>query len=503
MIARALSPGWFRALFTMFFVVGFSAVAACGGGDGGGDLCLTCPPPPDTIPPPPPPPMDGTVSVTIQYDAAATSALLPAGFKVVDIEEVELVIAGVDANVQETLTPQQTTFTATLPPGSYAIAASAQGADDLVLFTSSTNADVVAGETTEAILAMVVAMGDVILEVDGRTSGVVDAVASFGVPFSVTVRNTQGDLVPNSIVDLQATDPDFASVTFDDTNRTDANGAVSGTIDARVRGSTGLTLSVDDRSIPSAGQVSIDFATGVDAARSEATANGSLIVADGVSQATITVSLRNSAGEELPRVPVMMTADRNANDASEVIDLLNPAPGFESGTTDEGGSFMFNVRSRTSSLLIVDEEGNLRSEGSGQLFPSQVRISAEGIDLGMQEFTIYSNVDPFSGSFTSNRLTVDADGSDFARLTVSAVDEEGGSGGGPAEGRFVEFRNFTGETLNYTMDIAPEPGFENFRTDENGEWRGRIRSTEVRDLLLLLFVDGRQLRVNAVPLFFR
>jgi hypothetical protein len=128
---------------------------------------------------------------------------------------------------------------------------------------------------------------------------------------------------------------------------------------------------------------------------------------------------------------------------------------------------------------------------------------ADGVELGMHEFTVFGVVDPFSGAFSGDRLTVTADGNDSALLTVTGVMVEGSSGGGPAEGRFVEFRNFTGETINYSMDIAPEPGFENFRTDANGEWRGRIRSTEARDLLLLLFVDGRQLLVSRLPLFFR
>lgn len=466
--------------------------AACGGGAAD---CTTCPSPDD----------DGALRLQIQFDAAARSGMDPAGFRLQDLDRVDLQVAGTSESRELSLDPGQDRAFLSLIPGSYAITATAFGESDLVLFTAADKVTIFEGDTAETTLAMKPELGKVTLTIDGETSGTVEAVAGLeGLPFTVTVRNSQGQPVPGSTIGLKTADFDFGQVLFEGGNATNPQGRVTGTIRAAHSGVVELTLSVDDRPVADPGPTRIEFATGVVAANSRIThlsPTGQLIFSDGQQRYEFTVVVQDARGNPLPGVPVNPESDRNIG-VDPNVDIIVPAQGFESGTTDATGTFRFRVRTFTSSFLRLDEQGRLFSPPMAHFVPSTIIVLADGVQIDQRQLTFNSTVNSSAGEFTVTDQFVTANGQDSTVLVVRAR-EIRSLGGDPVANKFVELTNVLDELLNYELDIVPEPGFTGFRTNASGEWRGRLRSNQSQILSLEAKVDGRALNVNTLNIVFQ
>ncbi|MDX1660636.1 MAG: hypothetical protein R3326_02500 [Gemmatimonadota bacterium] len=479
-------PAW-RSLFLLFSTFVLLGLAACSGGSGD-DECTTCPPPP---------PETGALRLAITYESAALG-LEPAGFRASDVERVELTVAGTNDAIDRSLQPGVDRAFFELDPGPYSIAATGFGEGDLVLFKDAVEVTIAAGDTVDATIELEATLGQVALTIDGESSGTIDAVAGEGVPFTVLVRNEQGQPVPGSTIQLTRSNPDYGQVSFDGTTRTDAQGRVTGTINAPFSGEMTLSLQVDGRAIPSPGPTRVVFATGVAAGNSRITAGPTYSgprlsqrpVANGVGRFTFTVEVRDRDGDPLPGVPVNPISQRNSG-VDPNVDIIAPANGFESGTTDQAGVYKFTVRSFTSSFFELNDEGRLRST-DGTFVPDVIEIFADGVKIDQRALTWNSPVHPNRGDFSPNKQFVNADGQDFAVLIVNA-EQLPQVGGGPAANAFVEIVDSRGNVLNQALDLTPESGFEGFRTNAQGQWRGRLRSDTAGAVFFAVKVDGRGL----------
>lgn len=463
-------------------------VACSGGSDDG---CPTCPPPPSET---------GALRLEIEFDDAAKGGLQPAGFSVSDLERIDLVVAGTGESITRTLKPSENRAFFELELGRYVVTATAMGPNDLELFGAVLDVTIAVGDTVDATLEMEPALGTVTFEVGGQTSGTVEAVAGEGVPFSVTVRNSQGRPVPGSSVRITRSDPDYGQVLFDGTNETDLQGRVTGLVNAAFSGSLDLSVEVDRRPIPAPGPTRVEFVTGVSAAKSSITdvarsgtmlpPTGGNLVADGQARFEYTVEVRNKNGDPLPGVPVTPTSNRNAGVDPDV-DIIEPANGYESGKTDANGVFRFRVRTFSSSFLFLNGDDRLEST-NGTFVPNVVEVVADGVGIDQRSQTWNSTVHPNLGGLNTSKRFVTANGQDFAVIMVDA-EKLSQAGGGPVAHAYVEIVTARGDVLNHVLDITPEPGFDGFRTNAQGEWRGRISSTTTGDVFFGVKVDGRAL----------
>lgn len=481
--------GGSRRLFAALALPFLVSLSACGGGSSG--PCTTCPPPP---------PDTGTLSLEVGYEPAGD--LVPAGFTAQDVDRVDVVVAG--PNGQETRSLEAPTNRAAfdLAPGQYSVSASAFG-DGVLLFSDASQATVVAGETVTVALEMEAELGTVTLQIDGQTSGTVNAVAGEGVPFVVTVRNSQGQPVPGSTVRITKSDPNYGQVAFDGANETDAQGRAEGTINAAFSGELTFSVEVDGRPISNPGATHIVFATGVAADHStlgNPILRGPIIngfpIANGASELEYVVRVRNASGEALPGVPVTPTTNRNEATGME-IDLFEPANGFEDWKTGVDGTLRFTLRTFSSSFLHV-ENGRLTGEGNkGQFTPVQIIVSADGVEIGRHQTTFNSSITPNASdeSVSVSPAVVNANGQDSATVTVKARTIPS-LGGGPAANVYVELVDVLGNVLNGDLDISPAAGFDGFRTDATGVWKGEIRSNEPIDVFFGVMVDGRPLNLD-------
>jgi hypothetical protein len=481
-----------RAL-SVFFVL-FAVSCSGSGGDPPIPPCTTCPPPPNA-----------GLRLTVEFDAAARG-LQPSGFRVQDLTRIDLLVeggGGTPKTIQLT-PPQEASFLAVVA-GSYTVTAIAYQSD-LVMFTGSSQVAVASGDTASVRLPMQVALGEVTFEIDGRTTGTVEAVALQDVPFVVRVRNLQGRPVPNAAVQLRSSNG-IGVIAFSGNNATDAQGEVRGTIRAPRSGAmSGFTLTVDNRSVSVSTALAIQFATAVDAFQSEITAltpTGVPITNDGAAQAEFTVVVRNSAGAFLADIPVSATSSRNAG-VDPNVDRIVPLPGYESGKTDAFGVFAFAVSSTTSGFMQLDNQGRLFSaRDAGRVFhPSTIRVVADGVAIDQRDITFTSVVNPNAGNLLISPQFVPADGQSSALIVVNAR-ELAIFGANPAAGVFVELTNAFNESLNYELNIQPEPGFDGFRTNAQGEWRGRLRSATPVTMFFFAKSDGRALIINARSVIFR
>lgn len=468
-------------------------LAGCGGS--GSDGCPTCPDPVD----------DAALRLAIAFDDVARTGMEASGFRLADVDRVELVLGGAET-IEREIAPGQEQAFFTLKPGSYVVAASAIGESEIVLFTGSTSVSVAPGDTAEATVEMEVELGVVNLEIGGQASGTVEAVGGpEGVPFTVTVRNTQGQPVPGSIVRLKTEGSEVARVIFDETNATDSQGRLSGVVQADHSTTVDLSLFVDDRPIPSSGPTRIEFATPVVAANSRITMvepENRLLVADGEDRYTFEVEVGDRTGEPLRNVPVTPQSTRNLG-LDPSVDIIEPAPGYEAGVTDRDGRFRFTVRTFSSSFLRLDDEGNLFSPPQAGFEPATIQVLADGVEIDRHHFTFNSTVFPGGGGLTVNGTFFAADGEDAAILTVTA-EKMPRFGGGPARNVLVEITNILGEVVHESLGITPLPGFDGFRTNEQGVWRGRFTSTQADQFSFEVRVDGRALNLSApVNVFFQ
>lgn len=473
-----------------------SFLLACGGGGGGGgnNACTTCPPPVT----------DGTLRVSIQFDDAAKSGLQPAGFRLSDVDHIELSIAGAPT-AEQILQPGQDKAIFDLTPGSYSISAKAVGDNELALFTASQDFSITLADTADVTLAMNPALGAVTLTVDGQSSGAVTGTAGEGVPFTVTVKNTQGAPVPDAAVVLKTTASGYGQVLFDGGNATGSDGTVHGTITAPYHGALDLSMTVDGRTIASPGPTHVEFVTGVDADKSaitQFTPTGTILLANGKDAYAVTVQIRNASGQPLPDVPVTVASNRNVGVEPDV-DLIEPQNGYASRTTDATGLYRFRIRSNTSSFLQLNGEGVLTAEGNdGRFLPSTIQIFADGVPVDQRAVSFNSTVDPANTQLTTSKQFVTANGQDSAVLIVTAQNVSM-FGDGPAKNAYVEIIDNLGHTLNEDLAITPEPGYNGFRTDASGEWRGRIRSSTAKTVFLKVRVDGRSATIFPRSIIFR
>lgn len=477
-----------RAASTLLVVM-----AACSGGG----------PTPPTDCPPCPPLQNAALRLTVEFDAAA-HGLVPAGFKVQDLTRIDLVVQSAASQPQTfSLTPPQNAAFVDVIAGSYTISATGYSTD-LIMFTANGQVTVTPGDTANVQLAMQAALGAVEFLIDDKTTGTVDAVAGEEVPFIIRVRNLQGRLVPNAAVVLRSSG-NFGAILVSGSDATDLQGEVRGTIRAPVSGAmSGFSLTVDGRSITIPTGLRVQFATAVDAGLSDITAlTSSFVTADGVDTAEFAVLIRNASGAPLPEVPVIPTSSRNVGVETNV-DRFQPASGYESGKTDNFGIFRFRLTSTTSSFMQLDAQGRLYSApDAGRVFhPATIRITADGVQIDQREVTFNSTVNPNGGGLVAAPQFVIADGQSSALIIVN-IQELAVFGGGPAAGVFIELINSLNVSLNYTIDVRPEPGFTGFRTNAQGEWRGRLRSATPAELFLFAKGDGRALILNPRSVFFR
>jgi len=165
--------------------------------------------------------------------------------------------------------------------------------------------------------------------------------------------------------------------------------------------------------------------------------------------------------------------------------------------TDSNGRFEFTVKTTTSSFLQLDDEGRLftpASSGARPFVPSTIQIVADGVLVEQRDVSFTSTINPAQGDLNATGQFIQADGQDSAVIIVQARRLQQ-FGGGPAGDAFVEITDTSNNQLNHELDITPEPGFNGFRTNGQGEWRGRIRSTTKGEVFVKARVDGRDLTV--------
>ncbi len=488
MIRHRRSGDWRHPL--AFLVLSLVLIVTGCSDSGDPQPCTSCPPPPAET---------GAVRLDVAFDDAAKAGLETAGFSVQDLERIDLVVSGANGSVERSLEPAQNrAFVGDLKPGPYLVTATAYGEADLVLFNDAVDVTVVAGDTASATMDMVAALGTVTLEIAGETGATVEGVAGEDLPFVVTVRNTQGRPVPGATVRLTKSTPDYGEVLFDGSTETNAQGQATGVIRAAFSGQMDLSLEVDQRPVSSPGPSTVVFETAVVAARSDLgdpvvrgpAPFGNLPVADGEAGYEYVVQVRNADGNALPGVPVTPTSTRNLASGME-IDTFVPGNGYEDWKTDLNGTLRFKATTHSSSFLHVDEDGRLSSEGTNGTFtPFQVVVVADGVEVGRDAVIFNSISASEGGSISAAPLLVDADGQDSATVTVTASKIQS-LGGGPAENVYVEIVDVPGNVLNHVLDFRPLPGYEGFRTDAQGVWKGELRSTEEMNVFMAVKIDGR------------
>jgi hypothetical protein len=458
--------------------------AACSSSSGGDEPCTTCPVP-----------TDAAIRLSLEFDAFSRG-LDPAGFRFVDLSRIEVVIEGGTAGRRSLqLTPPQDAAFLDVHSGSYTISATGYQGADLTIFTAAPRTIVVVkGDTANVQLPMIAALGEVLFEVAGQRTGAIQAVAGQDVPFVISVKNTQGRPVPEAAITVASSSGGFGGVLVEGTNDTDAEGRVRGVIRAPHSGIMGgFEVRVDGRPIPVGTGLRVEFASAVDASKSDITGlNKSFLIADdGVDMAEFTVVVQNAEGNPLAGIPITATSSRNAG-IDKSVDVIVPLPGFTSGKTDNFGRFSFGVRSTTSSFLEIDAEGRLFSRpDAGRVFhPATIRVIADGIQIDQRDITFNSVANPTGASIIATPQFVPIGQS--VSLTVQ-VRELPQFGGGPAAGVFVEITNAFNVSQNYIRDIRPAPGFSGFRTNAQGEWKGTIRSSVPEVLSLEAKADGRAL----------
>lgn len=472
--------------------------AACSGTDIVDPGCPTCPPDPT----------EGALRLSIAY-VGPQGALEPAGFRPSDVRTVEVTVQGGAQSQHLSLAPTQNGVFLDLLPGTYSVTASAFGDGNILLFSDQAQVTVILADTVNLTLEMVAQVGTITVDVDGRTSGMVPAVAGEDLPFTVTVRNTEGRVVPGAVVDVRSSNPTYADAAEQGSDVTDVNGQVTGLIRAPFSGTINLSVTVDGWAISNPVAPSgVTFASGVSAGASTIVQliphpSNSLLFADGQQTYSMTVLVQNTRGEPLPRTPITVRSTRNAG-VDTGVDILEPASG--TWETNELGLLTFTVRSFTSSFFHLGEDGIITSQPSaefpqGEFFAGVVTIEADGVEIGSQFYRWNSTVfpGPGSGSLTADKATVQANGQDFALITVTAS-RIGALGGGPVVGGYVELTNSIGVVLNKTLNIEPLPGYDGFRTNSAGIWQARIRSSTPGFLFLSLKVDGRSMIIPSARL---
>lgn len=468
-------PGLAARLGSLFVLV--ALVSGCGGG--GGSACTTCPGGEET----------GALRIAIDFVTGTSSALQPAGFRPEDVRRVDVNIIGLDDAATLSLPAPIDVAFVSLKPGVYGINASAYGDGELLLFSQEATVQVAAADTANLTLDLDPARGDVQLQVNGQGSGRVSAKAATDVPLSVTVFNRSGRPVPGSRVEFTLAPAGFADIELENDGLTDAAGTVTGTLRVPHRGDLRLSISVDGETVSAGSDLEIDFATGVNSSTSEMSQPGQrLLIANGMDFQEYTLVVRNVDGEVLPDVPIQLTSNRNTGLDSNV-DVLRPLPGFESGVTNAQGEFHFQARSFTSSFLRLGDDGRLFSPPQAGFVDSTIEVFADGVLMGRRTLTFNSSVDPRRGGLNITPQFVPANGQSSALITVTAMQ----STGQPVVGGYVELVNSLGLNQSFLRNIAPEPGFNGFRTNDQGIWQGRIRSTQRGAIFLEAKVDGRTL----------
>lgn len=451
---------------------------ASGCGGGGGSACTTCPSGGET----------GALRIAIDFDTGASSALQPAGFRPQDVRRVDVSIVGLDDAASLSLPAPIDVAFVSLKPGVYGIDATAYGDADLVLFSTETTVQVAAADTASLTLDLDAARGDVQLQVNGQGgSGRVRARAATDVPLSVTVFNSDGRPVPNSRIEVTTAPAGFADLELENGGLTDAAGRLTGTLRVPHSGELRLSLAVDGETVSAGTDLVLDFATAVNSTTSELSQPPQrLLVANGMDFQEYTMVVRNVDGEVLPDVPIQLSSNRNTGLDSNV-DALLPLPGFESGVTNAQGEFRFQVRSFTSSFMRLDAAGRLFSPPQAGFVDSTIEVFADGVLIGRRTLTFNSTVDPRQGGLNIAPQFVPANGQSSALITVTAMR----STGQPVVNAYVELVNTLGVNQNFLLNIVPEPGFDGFRMNDQGIWRGRIRSTQRGAIFLDAKVDGR------------
>lgn len=469
--------------------------AACSGTDPVDPGCPTCPPDPT----------DGALRLSIAY-VGPQGALEPAGFRPTDVRTVEVTVQGGAQSQHLSLGPTQNGVFLTLLPGTYSVTASAFGDGNILLFSDQAQVTVALADTVDVALEMVAEVGTITVDVDGRTSGMVPAVAGDDLPFTVTVRNTEGRVVAGSVVDVRSSNPTYADAAEQGSDVTDANGQVQGLIRAPYSGTINLSVTVDGRAIPNpVAPTGVTFTTGVSAGASTIVSaipdpSFSLLFADGQDTYTFTILVQNTHAEPLPRTPITVRSTRNAG-VDPGVDILEPASG--TWETDELGRLTFTVRSFTSSFFHLGDNGIITSQPSaqfpqGEFVPGVLTIEADGVEIGSRFFRWNSTAfpGPMSAELLADKAVVQANGQDSAVITVTAK-KIGALGGGPVVNGYVELTNSIGVVLNETLNIEPLPGYDGFRTNSAGMWQARIRSTTPGFLFLSLKVDGRSMILSS------
>ena len=454
---------------------------ACSSG-GPGEACSTCPVPPDA-----------GVRVSLEFDAFSRG-LDPSAFRIHDLSRIEVVFEGGSQGRKALqLTPPQDAAFLDVRSGTYTISATGYLGQDLVLFTAGPrNVTVLEGDTVDVRLDMIAALGEVGFEIAGQRSGAIQAVAGQDVPFVVSVKNTQGRPVPSAAI-VVTSGGGFGGVLFEGTNATDAEGRIEGVIRAPHRGVVqSFEVRVDSRPVTVSADLRVEFASAVDATKSDITElSKAMVVDDGVETAEFTVLVEDVNGNPLAGVPVTASSSRNTG-IDKSVDLIVSLPGFESGKTDNFGRFRFGVRSTTSSFMQLDPQGRLFSPSdAGRVFhPATIRVLADGIPIDQRDVIFNSVTNPSTASIAATPQFVPVGQSTTITVQVRELPQ---FGGGPARGVFVEITNAFNESLNYVLNIQPAPGFNGFRTNDQGEWRGLLRSSTPRQLSLEAKADGRAL----------
>ena len=481
MTSRLVRRAALCSVFALFIFVSFLMTACSSSGVDG--ACTTCPVP-----------TNAALRMSVEFDAFS-SGLEPSAFRFHDLSRIEIAIEGGSEGRQTLqLTPPQDAAFLDVHSGNYTISATGYLGTDLILFTAGPQSvTVVEGDTVDVPLDMVAALGEVVFEVAGQRTGTIHAVAGQDVPFVVSVKNTQGRPVPTAAIVVTST-TGFGTVQFEGTNDTDAEGRIRGSVRALQSGTMGgFEVRVDGRPVPLGSNMQVQFASAVDASRSDivTVSRESLIPADGADGTEFTILVQDVGGNPLAGVPVLATSSRNEG-VDKNVDVFVPLPGYESGKTDNFGRFAFAIRSTTSSFMEFDAQGRLFSRtGSGTTFHSAlIRVIADGIQIDQRPITFQ----PVTNS-TGASMTISPQ---FRRVGESAeievrVNKLPQFGGGPAVGVFVELTNALFVSQNYLMDIRPAGNFNGFRTNAQGVWRGTIRSTTAGVISLEAKADGRAL----------
>ena len=324
------------------------------------------------------------------------------------------------------------TLTVTVDPGGVPVVLDAQPTVDFVFDISPSLSTVTANPATGVVA-------------DGIESATI----------TVTVRDALGSPLQGQMVEVSA---GGAGVVGQPLSPTDANGVATATVASTVAGLEAISATVNPAGSPVAldAQPTVEFIADVDsvsASLSSAGADPAIgVVADGVQESTITITVRDAHGNPVPG----RTVELASNGSNDTI-------GQPPGPTGADGIALATLSSTTAELKTLT-----------------VTVDPLGSPVVLDDIPTVDFVPDISASLSSAVAVpvsdVVADGVELATITVTVLD----AGGSPAPGQVVALASDgAGDVLTQPVGL----------TDGSGQATGTLASTQAGLVTLTVTVN--------------